>query len=57
MKRVALSLTTTLVLVAAPALAAERIAASSVPERIAFGIILVGTIAFFGWVVWLVLRR
>lgn len=57
MKRVALSLTTTLVLVAAPALAAERIAASSVPERIAFGIILVGTIAFFGWAAWLVLRR
>ncbi len=57
MKHAVLSLTTTLVLVGAPALAAERVAPSSVPERIAFGIILVGTIAFFAWVVWLVLHR
>jgi hypothetical protein len=42
---------------AAPALAAERVAPSSGPERIAFGVILVGTIIFFGWVAWLALRR
>lgn len=46
-----------LLLAAAPALAAERAPLSSGPERIAFGIILAGTIAFFAWVAWLALRR
>ena len=51
------SLILALLLVAAPALAAERTAPSSLPERIAFGLFLVGTIVFFVWVVRLVLRR
>jgi hypothetical protein len=42
---------------AAPALAAERVAPSSGPERIAFGAFLVGTIIFFAWVAWLARRR
>lgn len=42
---------------AAPAFAAERVAPSSGPERIAFSLFLVGTLVFFGWVAWLVLRR
>jgi hypothetical protein len=44
-------------LVAAPAAAAERIAPSTGPERVAFGIILAGTVLFFAWVAWLARRR
>ena len=44
------------ILVAAPALAAEPGVPSSLPERIAFGLFLVGTIVFFAWVAWLARR-
>lgn len=57
MRRALLALIGGLLFEAAPAFAAERVAPSSGPERIAFGVILVGTIIFFGWVAWLALRR
>jgi hypothetical protein len=44
-------------LLATPALASEQSLPASGPERIAFAVFLVGTLAFFGWVAWLVLRR
>jgi len=56
MKRALLPIAT-LLLAVAPALAAERVAPASGPERVAFGLFLVGTIAFFVWVAWLALRR
>lgn len=57
MPRPALPLITMLALAVSPVLAAERIPPSSGPERFAFGLFLVGTIAFFVWVAWLARRR
>jgi len=50
-------LITMLALAVSPVLAAERIPPSSGPERFAFGVFLVGTIAFFVWVAWLARGR
>jgi hypothetical protein len=57
MTRAGLPLIAALVLVTVPALAVEQTSLLSLPERLAFGIFLVGTILFFGWVAWLTLRR
>lgn len=57
MRRPALALIAALAVAATPVLAAERIPPSSGPERFAFGVFLVGTIAFFVWVAWLARRR
>lgn len=46
-----------LLLDALPAAAADPIAPSTGPERVAFGIFLVGTVLFFAWVAWLARRR
>ncbi len=47
----------TLTLAAAPVLAADRVASPSLPERLAFGLVLAGGLAFFVWVAWLAFRR
>jgi len=57
MNRAIFALVAALLFLAVPALAAEQTAPASIPERIAFGVILVGTLLFFGWVAWLALRR
>lgn len=57
MPRLVLALVVTLLLAALPALAAERGAPPSLPERIAFGVFLIGTVGFLAWVAWLAARR